>query len=88
MRKLLLIGVLVGAIMALTVSSALAAQGQITEVNPSGVHVAAKQIAQVEPPGVANFAKGLLTDVNPAVDYLSTTMVQQGFSKDTGASTP
>ena len=37
--KLLLIGTLVGALMALTVSSAFAAQGQITEVNPSGVGI-------------------------------------------------
>ena len=39
MKKLLLIGTLVGMLMALTVSSALAAQGQITEVNPSGVGI-------------------------------------------------
>ena len=40
MRRLLLIGMLVGAIMALTVSSALAAKGVITEVNPSGHGIA------------------------------------------------
>ena len=36
-KKALLIGLAVIAIMALTVSTALAAQGQITEVNPSGI---------------------------------------------------
>ena len=39
MRKLLLLAMLVGVFMALTVSSALAAQGQITEVNPSGIGI-------------------------------------------------
>jgi len=39
-RKLLIIGILVGTLMMLTVSTALAAQGQITEVNPSGIGVA------------------------------------------------
>ena len=35
-KKLIISGLIVGSIMALTVSQALAAQGQITEVNPSG----------------------------------------------------
>ena len=39
MKKLLLTGTLVGMLMALTISSALAAQGQITEVNPSGTGI-------------------------------------------------
>ena len=37
-RKLIFAGLVAGSLMALTVSQALAAQGQITEVNPSGIH--------------------------------------------------
>ena len=40
MRKLLIIGLMVVTLMALTISSAFAAQGTITEVNPSGIGVA------------------------------------------------
>ena len=76
MRKLLLIGVLVGAIMALTVSSALAAQGQITDVNPSGVHIAADQIYVVEPPGIDNFAGGV-TVCNGALEFLGMTLASE-----------
>ncbi len=38
-RKLFIIAFVAGSILALTVSQALAAQGQITEVNPSGVGI-------------------------------------------------
>ena len=37
-KKLIIGGLIVGSLMALTVSQAFAAQGQITEVNPSGIH--------------------------------------------------
>ena len=40
MRKLPIIGLMVVTLMALTISSAFAAQGTITEVNPSGIGVA------------------------------------------------
>ena len=59
MRKLLIIGILVGTLMALTVSSAFAAQGQITEVNPSGIGVA--QSASEGKVGSALIKAGVLT---------------------------
>ena len=79
MRKLLLIGMLVGAIMALTVSSALAAEEQITEANPLGVHIAAEQIAVVEPPGIDNLGVGVSGN-NFVINFLRDRIVcEQGF---------
>ena len=53
-KKLIISGMIVGSIMALTVSQALAAQRQITEVNPSGVG-----ITQALNSGIGGAAHGL-----------------------------
>ena len=47
-RKLLSFGILVGILMALTVSTLLAAQGQITNVNPSGSGIQRAEVASVD----------------------------------------
>ena len=59
MRSIIVTAAIVILLLALGVSSAMAAQGQITEVNPSGI---GRIIVQYEPPS----AKGIIVDVNPS----------------------
>ena len=60
---MLLAGLTAVLMMLMAVGSALAAQGQITEVNPSGISVA-DSITDVGPPPCLA-AQGQIVDVNP-----------------------
>ena len=66
--KILVAGILVVLLMSLLAGSAFAAQGQITEVNPSGISVADGITDVVGPPGkVANGVIGNLRSVGAGV---------------------
>lgn len=57
-KRMLIAVITVLALLMLTVSAAMAAQGQITEVNPSGIGVAKAAHGSANPPGLQN-APGL-----------------------------
>ena len=87
LRRSVIAGLVTVALIMATVSTALAAQGVITEVNPSGV---ASIIATTDGPMPAvkvrpRSAKGIIVDVNPSGAVSVKTPGKPGFSNDFGA---
>jgi|GEM_PF-3256144 hypothetical protein len=63
--KTIVAGLTVATLLWLSIGAAFAAQGQITEVNPSGIG-AAKGTASEHITVVPRSAKGMIVDVNPS----------------------
>ena len=72
MKKLMFVALVVGAIMLMTESTAWAAQGQITEVNPSGI---LKMISKI-PGGLLALLIGTVDGLGELLQQLSTQIGQ------------
>ena len=78
MKKFLLVGIVSAILALMAISTALAAKGVITEVNPSGR-------VKVDTGKTPSGAKGVIVDVNPSGKVIIISPGRNDLSSSTGA---